>query len=388
MKKNTTADLKIELYKKGLTQKQIARQCGVSKSFVSMYINGARKSKKIDNVLKKKYNINKNIGFNNKSYSKYLNYLPSASMIIKKIGKSFSIDYKNDRCKSIFTKKLQTKVIKYLKHFESQNKRNSMRDIFKYNDKYLDINISRVSDDEFIICLRDKTNDYFEKEMLYDEIEQLKRFCSNICHDLRSPLNLINGYSEIILDELPDNLIQIKNYFKIVRKNIIKMDKLIKGLTQLSKINNYSIEYSEINLSQIVSEILNNYKISNPATDFNFKIQKNLYCQADASLAEIFLENILSNAVKYSSKNKKIEIEFGQKKFNNKNLYYIKDNGVGFDNSDSENIIKPFKRLQTADLFPGSGIGLATCRKITELHNGNLIFESTPGKGTTVFFSL
>jgi hypothetical protein len=219
--------------------------------------------------------------------------------------------------------------------------------------------------------------------------QDLESFSRTVSHDLKTPLNAIIGFTEILLEDR-DLVINENNRecMSIINSSAWAMSKLITDLLEFSRSGKVEIEPRPVNLSQIAYEVIS--KILKPELSGKVKIsiEDNLQVMADPKLIEVVLHNLFGNAIKYSSLKEAPEITFGKKDYFGKDLFYIKDNGAGFDMNQAHLLFQPFQRLHSEEEFIGTGVGLSTVHRIIEKHGGQIWAESEPGKGATFFFTL
>jgi light-regulated signal transduction histidine kinase (bacteriophytochrome) len=219
--------------------------------------------------------------------------------------------------------------------------------------------------------------------------KELESFTYSVSHDLRTPLRGINGYTKVIEEDFEDELSdEIKQYFNKIVRASTRMGDLIDSLLKLSRIMRKDLKIEQINLSNLASEIIDELKVANSARDVKVRIQPNMFVNVDASLMRIVLENLLQNAWKFTEPEDVAKIEFGFIYDHGINNYYVKDNGVGFDMEYVNKLFTPFSRLHTEKEFEGTGIGLASVRKIIEKHGGKIWAESKIDEGATFYFTL
>ncbi|MEI7981633.1 MAG: ATP-binding protein [Bacteroidota bacterium] len=226
-------------------------------------------------------------------------------------------------------------------------------------------------------------------ENLVSANQELEAFSFTVSHDLRSPLNVISGYSQLlqqdyagILDE------QAIEFLKRIQKATVSMSTLIDDLLQFSRSGRAEIKTEPIDLSEMARQIIAEYEPRYQEHEPRFYIQEGINVQADPGLIHVVLDNLFSNALKYSSKVANPEISFGLLKTEHENIFFVRDNGAGFDMLKAAKLFNPFQRLHTSYEFQGTGIGLATVRRIVERHGGRVWAESTPGNGATFFMTL
>jgi len=217
--------------------------------------------------------------------------------------------------------------------------------------------------------------------------EELSAFSYSVSHDLRAPLRAINGMSTALDEDCSDMLSEEgKRYLERIQKATIKMDELISGMLTLSRAGQTEIKKVEVNLSDAIKNTVASLRREQPDKANNITIEPGLAAVADYKLVNIVIDNLVSNAWKYSSKNDKIEIEIGALA-EDKNVFFIRDNGAGFNMEYASKLFIPFQRLHASSDFEGTGIGLATVSRIINRHLGKIWAESEVGKGSTFFFS-
>ncbi len=219
--------------------------------------------------------------------------------------------------------------------------------------------------------------------------KELEAFSYSVSHDLRAPLRGIDGFSLALFEDYQNNLDDTaKDYIKRIRRGTKKMDVLIDSLLNLSRISRSEMNFDKVDLSLMVKEISEDLKSADKTRKAEFIIEENLTVKGDSNLLKIVFENLLNNAWKFTSKKDKTIIEFGAIKENSKIVYFIRDNGVGFDMKYSNKLFSAFQRLHPEKEYPGTGIGLATVQRIIRRHNGDIRGESTLNEGTTFYFTL
>jgi len=215
---------------------------------------------------------------------------------------------------------------------------------------------------------------------------ELEAFSYTVSHDLRSPLNVINGYTQIIQNDYSDQLApEAIEFLERIKHASFSMAKLIDDLLQFSRSGRAEIKSERFDLSTMVGGIIEELGNQNPGHKAKFHTQDDLYLEADPSLMHVVFNNLLSNAMKYSGKVDAPEIFIGKLDETDENIYFVRDNGAGFDMSKAEKLFNPFQRLHTNKEFQGTGVGLATVRRIIEKHGGRVWAESEPGKGATFY---
>jgi light-regulated signal transduction histidine kinase (bacteriophytochrome) len=164
------------------------------------------------------------------------------------------------------------------------------------------------------------------------------------------------------------------------------MNKLIDDLLNMSRVSKAEMKFETVNLSQIATKIAQKLKETEPQRSVSFIIADGLSSNGVGSLLEILLDNIIRNAWKFSSKKPQTIIEFGITEYEGKSVYFVKDNGAGFDMKYIDKLFTPFQRLHSMSEFQGTGLGLTIVRRIIARHGGNVWIEGELDKGTTVYF--
>ncbi len=219
--------------------------------------------------------------------------------------------------------------------------------------------------------------------------KELEAFAYSVSHDLRSPLRSIEGFSLALLEDYVDRLDDTgKSYLDRVRNATVRMGHLIDDLLKLSRVTRSEMNREHVDLSVIAKDVAGRLAESHPERSAEFDIADGLTAYGDARLLTVALENLFSNAWKFSEKAGRSVIQFGVAHWENAEAFYVKDNGVGFDMAYAGKLFSPFQRLHKIEEFPGTGIGLATVKRIINRHGGRVWIESEVDKGTTVYFTL
>jgi light-regulated signal transduction histidine kinase (bacteriophytochrome) len=219
--------------------------------------------------------------------------------------------------------------------------------------------------------------------------KELESFSYSVSHDLRAPLRSIDGFSNLILKKYGSTLNdEAKDYFQRVMNATHQMGQLIDDLLKLARLNRVEMTLESTNLSEIAVSIVEEFKAAQPDRRINVHIQPNIFAKVDKSLMQVALHNLFENAFKYTRNTEQAEIDFGRILENGKNVYYIRDNGVGFDMKYVDKLFGAFQRLHSVKEFEGTGIGLATVQRIIHRHKGRIRAEAEPGKGAAFYFTL
>ncbi|HKJ27555.1 MAG TPA: ATP-binding protein [Anaerolineales bacterium] len=218
---------------------------------------------------------------------------------------------------------------------------------------------------------------------------ELESFSYSVSHDLRAPIRHISGFGQILLDEYADALdSEGEDFLRRILSSADHMDNLINDLLRLSKISQQELNVETIHLSEIVRNICDRIEKSNSGKEIEFIVADGIICQADENLISLAIENLLTNAVKYSNHHTHSVIEFGVLDDSSIRVYFVKDNGIGFDQKFSQKIFEPFQRLRTDGNVEGTGIGLTIVKRVIESHLGDIWVESKIDQGTTFYFTL
>ena len=217
---------------------------------------------------------------------------------------------------------------------------------------------------------------------------ELNAYNYSVSHDLRSPLRSIDGFSLALLEDCGDQLDESgKDYLHRIRKSAQRMGELIDDMLELSAITRAEIRCELVNLSELANTVFNNLKEQQPERQVEIVVQDNITAEGDRKLLKIVLENLLGNAWKYSNKRQEAVIEFGEIAENSKPVFYIKDNGAGFNMQYANKLFGVFQRLHGSD-YEGTGIGLATVKRVIERHGGKVWADAKEGSGATFYFTL
>jgi PAS domain S-box-containing protein len=218
--------------------------------------------------------------------------------------------------------------------------------------------------------------------------KDLEAFSYSVSHDLHAPLRAINGYTQILKDDFIDSLgDEGKRILSAVQNNAQKMARLIDDLLAFSKLGKKEIIKRQIDMTRLVDEVLSDLK-KNTHHQAEIKVGLLLPAMGDYALIALVVTNLVSNAVKYSSKREKPEVEISSEQGDNEVRYIIKDNGEGFDMKYAEKLFGVFQRLHSEKDFEGTGVGLAIVNRIVSRHGGKVQADAVPGKGATFSFTL
>ncbi len=219
--------------------------------------------------------------------------------------------------------------------------------------------------------------------------EELEAFSYSVSHDLRAPLRGIDGFSQILLEDYGDKIpAEGRDYLERVRAAAQRMAGLIDDLLNLARVTRASLQPKLINLSDMAKNITSSLKEAEPGRHVTISIAPNLMATGDPHLLAIVLENLFNNAWKFTSKKEQAVIEFNHRDASGTRTYFIRDNGSGFEMAYVNKLFGVFQRLHSSAEFPGTGVGLATVKRIIKMHGGSIWAEGEEGKGAAFYFTL
>lgn len=218
---------------------------------------------------------------------------------------------------------------------------------------------------------------------------ELESFSYSVSHDLRAPLRSIDGFSQALLDDYAGSIDERgKRYLNHVREAAQEMGQLIDDLLQLSRVTRGDLRRAEIDLSEPAEAIAGQLSASDPTRRVDWEIAAGLVVEGDRRLLRILLENLLANAWKFTRKREDARIEVGCRVEGGTAVYFVRDNGAGFDMQYVDKLFGPFQRLHASDEFEGTGIGLATAQRIVHRHGGRIWAEGAVDQGAMFSFTL
>jgi PAS domain S-box-containing protein len=215
---------------------------------------------------------------------------------------------------------------------------------------------------------------------------ELEAFSYSVSHDLRAPLRAIDGFARLLEDKHGGSLDEGgRGYLRRVREGARRMNRLIEDLLAFSRAARAELAAREIDLSALAQAVAAELAAGAPEREVEWRIAEGLHANADPRLMRVVLANVLGNAWKYTGRAGRARIEIGCAP---NGEFFVRDNGVGFDPQHAAGLFEPFRRLHGEEEFEGSGVGLATVRRIIERHQGRVRAESAPGDGATFYFTL
>ncbi len=218
--------------------------------------------------------------------------------------------------------------------------------------------------------------------------KELEAFVYSVSHDLKNPLHTIEGFANILLEDYSTTLdAEGKRFLNIISSNTRRMNQLIRDLLDFSRLGSKQIQLSDLDINELVNSVWKELNLDiKPTTILSIKTLP--LAKGDIALMRQVFTNLLSNAIKFTRTKEPPTIEVGFNTEENQNIYYIKDNGIGFDMQEADKLFIPFKRLHPIEEYEGTGIGLAIVERIINKHNGQVWAEGKVNKGATIYFSL
>jgi light-regulated signal transduction histidine kinase (bacteriophytochrome) len=219
--------------------------------------------------------------------------------------------------------------------------------------------------------------------------KELESFSYSVSHDLRAPLRAIDGFSHALLEDYADKLdAQGKNYLDRVRTACERMSQLIDDLLALSRVIRQEMQRRNVDLAVIARTVVDQLAQAEPDRRVEFLAPGNIPVKGDPGLLRIALENLMGNSWKFTRKKSDARIQLGITDKDGQKVFFVRDNGAGFDMTYADKLFGAFQRLHEASDFPGTGIGLATVQRIVHRHGGRVWAEGAVNQGATFYFTL
>ncbi len=219
--------------------------------------------------------------------------------------------------------------------------------------------------------------------------KELEAFAYSVSHDLRAPLRSIDGFSQALLEDYAEKIdAEGKDYLQRVRGATQRMGQLIDDLLNLSRVTRAELVRTTVDLSALARKVATELQQGEQDRKVEFVIQEGMTVKGDERLLRVVLENLLGNAWKYTSRHASARIEFGQADAAGKSVWFVRDDGAGFDMEYAGKLFAPFQRLHSTEDFPGNGIGLAIVYRIIQRHGGTVWGEGAVERGAVFYFSL
>jgi PAS domain S-box-containing protein len=220
-------------------------------------------------------------------------------------------------------------------------------------------------------------------------LRDVEAFNATVSHDLRAPLSVIAlscaAISQTVGNDLPKPVV---DSLARIQRSVAYMTQLVSDLLALAQVGNAPLERTDIALSQLCDEIVSNFRLASPQRQATVVVAPGLRCHGDASLIRAAMENLIGNAWKYSARVPHARIEIGAMAVEGRDVFFVRDNGAGFDMTQAHRLFAPFQRLHGPNEFEGTGVGLATVQRIIERHGGRIWAEGATGQGATFYFTV
>jgi PAS domain S-box-containing protein len=219
--------------------------------------------------------------------------------------------------------------------------------------------------------------------------KELESFSYSVSHDLRSPIRGIDGWSQALEEDYGDKLgDEAKGWIKIIRSETKRMADLIDSLLTLARVSRSALRRETVDITELARKLSVELQKDEPGRNASFIIEPGMTAEGDSALLLSLLQNLLGNAWKFTSKQQQTEIEIGKNVENGKTVFFVRDNGSGFDMKFIDRLFTPFNRLHSSEEYPGTGIGLATVQRIINKHGGTIRAWGESGKGAIFYFTL
>jgi len=223
---------------------------------------------------------------------------------------------------------------------------------------------------------------------LQDLNDELEAFTFSVSHDLRAPLRHIDGFGELLIQRLGTGDALVTHYLERIVDQTHQAEALIDNLLAFSRMGRAPIERHDVDMQRMVEEMVADLTSEESQRDVHWTIDRLPHADADSAMLRVVWRNLLDNALKFTRSREVAEVQIGTSRRDGQTSFFVRDNGVGFDERFAGKLFGVFQRLHGADEFAGSGIGLATVRRIVARHAGRTGGEGTMGQGATFWFSL
>ncbi len=267
---------------------------------------------------------------------------------------------------------------------------------FEPLNRYFNISVFAFHQDRFATVFQDITERKLAEEALKQQSakleaanKELESFSYSVSHDLRAPLRAIEGFSKMLTRKAADKLNDDeKRQFEVIRENTKKMNRLIDDLLAFSRLGSQAVATGSLNMAELIGEVWQELLAVNPGREMTLKVDQMPEACADRALIRQVYGNLLGNAVKFTQGKNAAVIETGSCIQDSEMVYYVRDNGIGFDMKFYDKLFGVFQRLHSDDEYKGTGIGLALVKRIIQRHGGRVWAEGGVDKGATFYFTL
>ena len=214
-------------------------------------------------------------------------------------------------------------------------------------------------------------------------------FSYTVSHDLRAPIRVVEGFTRIVKEDYGPRLDRVANdHLDRVMGAAARMNQMIDAMLALARLSSQPIARQPVNLSQLAAYVIEDLRRGASERQADIEIEPGLLAQGDPTLLRLVLENLLGNAWKYTQRRAQTRIHFGSDMADGRTAYVVRDNGAGFDMRSSDRLFGLFQRLHSASDFAGTGVGLASVRRIVQRHGGEIWAEGEPDRGAAFYFTL
>jgi signal transduction histidine kinase len=218
---------------------------------------------------------------------------------------------------------------------------------------------------------------------------ELEAFSFSVSHDLRAPLRAVDGFSQALLEDFPDNVPdEARRYLARIRAATLRMGQLIEDLLNLSRVSRGALERVPVDLAELARQVVADLRQHDPARAVEVSVWNGMDTLGDPRLLRAALENLIGNAWKFTARTAAPRIEIGALRESGRQVFFVRDNGAGFSMDYADKLFAPFQRLHSGNEFAGTGIGLATVQRIVYRHGGRIWADAQVGAGATFFFTL
>jgi signal transduction histidine kinase len=218
---------------------------------------------------------------------------------------------------------------------------------------------------------------------------ELEAFSYSVSHDLRAPLRAIDGFSQALIEDFPNDVPEeAQRYLSRIRAGTARMGQLIEDLLNLSRLSRGTLQRTEVDVSELARQILAELRLREPGRQVDAYVWDGLHADADAQLLRVVFDNLIGNAWKFTARVEHPRIEVGAMRDGERRVFFVRDNGAGFDMRFADKLFSPFQRLHGAQEFSGTGIGLATVQRVVHRHGGRIWADAHVGKGAAFYFTL
>ena len=224
---------------------------------------------------------------------------------------------------------------------------------------------------------------------LEDARRELQALCYSVSHDLRAPLRAIGGFSALLGERIGARLDpEEADFLQRIRRAADRMSALIDGMLQLARLSTQPLARGRVDLGALARAAADELQRESPGRSAQWSIASGLWAEADAALMRTAMRSLVDNAWKFTSRVSSPRIDVGVERINGEAVFHVRDNGAGFDMSFSDRLFDTFHRMHAEHEFPGTGIGLATVKRIIARHGGKIWAQARPGQGAVFYFTL